>query len=65
MCQTQSCMFCRYRRRAAPANLPVPTCAQENLQRGKLDAAERSARPSPTPTVDRSRAAASMGHPPC
>lgn len=65
MCQTQSCMFCRYRRRAAPANLPVPSCPQENLQRGKLDAAERSVHPTPKPTADRSRAAASMGRPPC
>lgn len=65
MCQTQSCMFCRYRRRAAPANLPLPSCAQENLQRGKLDAGERSARQSPMLVADRSRVAASMGRPPC
>ena len=65
MCQTQSCMFCRYRRRASPANLPVPSCPQENLQRGKLDAAARNARQSPKPIADRSRAAPSMGRPPC
>jgi hypothetical protein len=65
MCQTRSCMFCRYRRRASAANLPVPSCPQENLQRGTLEAAGGTVPKSPQTAPNQPRPQTSAGYPPC